>query len=67
MTSEETWRTVAFERHREKLSQVRQQLGVSEQSFYRWRNQYGGMNADEARRLRELEAENEKLKQIVAE
>jgi putative transposase len=46
---------------------VYQRLGISEQTFHRWRNQYGGMKADEARRLKELEAENQRLKQLVAE
>ena len=43
------------------------QHGISEHTYYRWRNQYGGMKADEARRLKELERENQRLKQIVAE
>jgi putative transposase len=41
--------------------------GVSEQTFYRWKSKYGGMEVNEAKRLRELEEENRKLKQIVAE
>jgi putative transposase len=41
--------------------------GISEQTFYRWKSKYGGMEVHEARRLRELEEENRKLKQIVAE
>ncbi|MBX3355431.1 MAG: transposase [Phycisphaeraceae bacterium] len=40
------------------IGQVVQSLGVSEQTFHRWRNQYGGMKVDEARRLKELEIEN---------
>jgi len=40
---------------------------ITEQTFYRWRNKYGGMDASEARRLKELERENAKLKQIVAD
>ena len=40
---------------------------ITEQTFYRWRNKYGGMDASEARRLRELEKENNQLKQIVAD
>ena len=40
------------------VGQVCQKLGVSENTFHRWRNQYGGMKADEARRLKELEIEN---------
>jgi transposase-like protein len=49
------------------IAQVVQQLGVSEQTFHRWRNQYGGMKADEARRLKELEVENTRLKKLVAD
>jgi putative transposase len=40
---------------------------ISEWTFYRWRSKYGGMEASEAERLRKLEEENRKLKQIVAE
>jgi putative transposase len=49
------------------IAQVVQQLGVGEQTFHRWRNQYGGMKADEARRLKELEVENTRLKRLVAD
>jgi transposase-like protein len=49
------------------VAQVVQALGVSEPTFNRWRNQYGGMKAEEARRLRELEVENARLKKLVAE
>ena len=41
--------------------------GMSEWSFYRWKSKYGGMEVSEAKRLRELEEENRRLKQIVAE
>jgi putative transposase len=41
--------------------------GMSEQTYYRWKSKYGGMEVNEAKRLRELEEENRKLKQIVAE
>ncbi len=41
--------------------------GVVEQSIYRWKNKYGGMDVSEAKRLRELEAENAKLKKLLAE
>lgn len=40
---------------------------ISEQTFYRWKSKFGGMEISEAKRLRELEEENRKLKQIVAE
>ena len=49
------------------IAQVVQSLGVSEQTFHRWRNQYGGMKADEAKRLKELEIENTRLKKLVAD
>ena len=42
-------------------------LGVSEQTDYRWRNQFGGIKADEMKRLRELEKENARLKALVAD
>ncbi len=49
------------------IGQVVQQLGVSEQTFHRWRNQYGGMKAGDAKRLKELEQENTRLKRVVAD
>ena len=49
------------------IGQVAQALEISEQTFHRWRNQYGGMKAEEAKRLKELEAENKRLKKLVAE
>lgn len=51
----------------QELALVLQKLEISEQTYYRWRNQYGGMKSSEARRLKELEQENAKLKEIVAE
>ncbi len=49
------------------LTEVLRQLEVSESSWNRWRAQYGGMKADEAKRLKELERENSRLKKLVAE
>ena len=49
------------------LPEVFKQLEVSEQTYYRWRNQFGGMKADEVKRLKELEVENARLKRIVAD
>ena len=49
------------------VGQVCQQLGISETTFNRWRLQYGGMKVDEAKRLKELEGENARLKKLVAE
>ena len=42
-------------------------LGVTEQSYYRWRKEYGGLKMDQARRLKELERENARLRRAVAE
>jgi len=49
------------------VTQVCREQGVSEWSFYRWRRKFGGMDVSEARRLRELEGENARLKRIVAQ
>ena len=42
-------------------------LGLSEQTYYRWRKEYGGMRVDQAKRLKELEQENVRLKKLVAD
>ena len=42
-------------------------LGVTEQTYYRWRKEYGGLRMDQAKRLKELEKENTRLKKLVAE
>lgn len=49
------------------IATVAKHLEISEQTFYRWRNRYGGMKADDAKRLKELESENARLKHIVAD
>jgi putative transposase len=49
------------------VEQACKKLGVSEQTYYRWRNQFGGMKADDMKRLKELERENQRLKKIVAD
>lgn len=49
------------------IGEVCQFLEVSEATLHRWRNQYGGMKAEEAKRLRELEDENRRLKKLLAE
>jgi putative transposase len=49
------------------IAQVCQALEVSEATYHRWRNQYGGMKAEEAKRLKELEQENARLKKLLAE
>jgi len=42
-------------------------VGVSEQSYYRWRKEYGGLEIDQAKRMKELERENQRLKRLVAD
>jgi transposase-like protein len=49
------------------IGQACQALEISEQTFHRWRNQYGGMKAEEAKRLKQLEDENKRLKKLLAE
>ena len=50
-----------------KVSDICRELGIVEQTFYRWRAKYGGMELSEMKRLKSLEAENGKLKKLVAE
>ncbi|SPE19103.1 Insertion element ISR1 uncharacterized 10 kDa protein A3 [Candidatus Sulfotelmatomonas gaucii] len=49
------------------VAEVIRKHGISEQTFYRWKAKYGGLEVSEAQRLRHLEEENRKLKQLVAE
>ncbi len=49
------------------IAEVCRKYGVSEQTVYRWRSKYGGLDTSELQRLRELEAENSRLKRIVAQ
>ena len=43
------------------------QIGVTQQTYYRWRKEYGGLRLDQAKRLKELEKENQRLKKLVAD
>ena len=49
------------------VPEICRQLGVSANTYYRWRKEYGGLEIDQARRLRQLEKENTRLKKLVAE
>jgi transposase-like protein len=49
------------------IAQVCKKIGVSEQTYYRWRREYGGMQVEQAKRLKELEKENSRLKRLVAD
>lgn len=50
-----------------KVPEACKQLGISEQTYYRWRTKYGGMDPQMARQLRDLEKENARLKKLLAE
>jgi putative transposase len=50
-----------------KVAEVAREVGVSEATLYTWKSKYGGMEVSEARRLRELEEENRRLKHLVAD
>jgi len=49
------------------IAQVCKKIGVADQTYYRWRSEYGGMRVDQAKRLKDLEAENARLKKLVAD
>ncbi len=49
------------------VSEVVRELGISEATYHRWKNQYGAMSTNEAKRLKELEKENARLKKLVAD
>jgi putative transposase len=49
------------------VGEVSRKFGVTEQTYYRWRREYGGMRVEQARRLKELEKENGRLKRLVAD
>ncbi len=49
------------------VAQACKQIGVTEQTYYRWRKEYGGLKADQAKRFKELERENARLKRLLAD
>jgi transposase-like protein len=49
------------------IAQVSKRLGVTDQTYYRWRREHGGLKTDQAKRLKELERENARLKKVVAD
>jgi len=51
----------------ESVAQVIRKLGISDVTYYRWKKEYGGMQVDQARRLKEIEQENARLKKLVAD
>ena len=65
------FRSIAYALHQAEtgtsVAEVIRKIGISEQTFYRWKKQYAGMGVAELRRLKQLEEENRKLKQLVAD
>jgi transposase-like protein len=49
------------------VGEVAKKLGITDQTYYRWRKEYGGLKTDQAKRLKELERENARLKRVVAD
>ena len=49
------------------IAEVVRKLGITDQTYYRWRKEYGGLRTDQARRMKELEKENGRLKKLVAD
>jgi len=49
------------------IAEASRKIGVTDHTYYRWRKEYGGMRVDQARRLKELEQENSRLKRLVAD
>lgn len=51
----------------QQIEEVRRKLGITELAYYRWRNEYGGLRTDQAKRFKDLERENARLKKLLAE
>ncbi len=49
------------------IAEASRRIGVTEQTFYRWRNEYGGLRVDQVKRLKQLESENTRLKRAIAD
>jgi putative transposase len=65
--TEEQMVAILRESDREAVSEVAKRHGVSEQAIYTWRKRFGGFQASDVRQLRQLEAENARLKKLIAE
>jgi putative transposase len=65
--TEEQMVAIVREADREPVPAVAKQHGISEQTIYTWRKRFGGFQADDVRRLKQLESENARLKKLVAE
>jgi putative transposase len=61
------WITKIIQGQGKSVSEAVRQIGVTIQTYYRWRKEYGGMSRDQLKRLKELETENQRLKRVVAD
>lgn len=66
-TEEQIIRILKERENGEKVSEIIRENNIAEQTFYRWKSKFGGMEISEAKRLRQLEEENRKLKELVAD
>lgn len=66
-TEEQIISILKFHESGGKIADIIRQYGISEQTFYRWKSKYGGMEVSDAKRLKQLEDENRRLKQLVGE
>ena len=66
-TEEQIIKILKLQENGMKVADILREHGISEQSFYRWKAKYGGMEASDAKRLKQLEEENRRLKQLVGE
>ena len=61
------WQIEVLLAHGKTAALARKDAGVSQQNYYRWRKEYGGLEIDQAKRMKELERENSRLKRLVAD
>jgi putative transposase len=66
-TEEQIIKAIKRQESGEKTADICRDLGISQQAFYKWKSKFGGMEVSEAQKLRALEEENRRLKQIVAD
>lgn len=66
-TDEQIVRAIKEHENGRPASEIARELGIAEQTFYNWRHKYGGMEVSDVKRLKQLEEENRKLKELVAD
>ena len=66
-TDEQIVKILKLQENGLKVAEICRQNGISEQTFYRWKSKFGGMSVSEIKRLKELETENRRLKQLIGE